>query len=69
MDTQHDVSILLKNITLEYLNSIANEEKIQQLCGSKFYMFGTYDKVEFCGEEFMVLKSTKKAVILLNISF
>lgn len=67
VDTERDMTITLKNISLEYLNQIANEDTIKELCNEKFYMHGMYDKVEFCGEMFMVLKSSKRFVILLNM--
>jgi hypothetical protein len=40
---------------------------VSKIFEGKYYLYGIYDKVELLGTRFMVLKSTKKSVVLLML--
>lgn len=60
-------SIIFKNLDLELLAEITKDENIEEIIKTKWYQYATYDKLEMVGSLFMVLKSSKKMVILLNV--
>lgn len=62
-----DVSIGFKNLDLDCLKEISDENVLEEICKIKFYQYGVYDKIEIVGKEFMFLKCSKKSVILLKI--
>lgn len=62
-----DLTITLRNLTFEMLNEFADEGNIDEILGTKWYMFGMYEKLEILGYKFMMMKNSKKAVVLLGI--
>jgi hypothetical protein len=60
-------SVIFKNLDLDLLNEITKEDNIKEILQVKWYKYATYDKLEIIGNLFMVLKSSKKIVVLLNV--
>jgi hypothetical protein len=66
-DTNADLTIVLRNLSLELLQELANKDSVEKIFSEKYYMYGVYDKVDLLGNRFMVLKSSKRNVVLLMI--
>lgn len=62
-----DLTVGLKNIEIQMLGQLSDKENVKGMFDIKFYMYGVYDRVEILGREFMVLKSSKKNVVLLGL--
>jgi hypothetical protein len=62
-----ELTVGLKNLESEMLAELSKEESVAQIFDIKFYMYGVYDRVQILGREFMVLKSSKKNVVLLGL--
>lgn len=66
-DTNVDMTITLKNLNLELLQTISTEDSISTVLSEKYYMYAMFDKLELLGVKFMVLKNSKKSVVLLRV--
>lgn len=62
---ESELSIIMKNLNLEILQELSKEETIDEIVGNKYYLYGMFDKVEVLGNSFMIMKSTKKSVIMV----
>lgn len=66
-DKGNDMSVEFRNLDIDTLNLFTHEEVVNVVFSQKFYNFGMYDKINFIDKTFMILKNTKKNVILLAI--
>lgn len=66
-DQEQDITIVIKNLELNTLGMLSQEDSIKEICSGKFYMYGVYDKMDLLGYKWMVLKQSKKNVVLLKI--
>ena len=62
----NEVEITIKNININTLNKLNNEEILKLMMETKWYMFGIYDKCIILNEEYTILNKTKKKVELVR---
>lgn len=62
-----DVTIVVKNLDLETLQEFSKKESIDRILSEKYYIYGIYDKFEMLGNRFMILKQSKKNVVMVRV--
>ena len=60
-------SITIKNLSMDFLTLLQNEENIQNLFDTKWYMYAIYDKVKIINDLFMIVKTSKNNLVLLKL--
>lgn len=67
-DQKKDMTITIKNIPKTFVLVCADNENVEILFTTQYYLYAVYEKLEICGLKFMITKNTKKNITLLNIS-
>jgi hypothetical protein len=62
----NEVEITIKNINIDTLNKLNNDEILKLMMETKWYMFGNYDKCIVLEEEYTILNKTKKKIELVR---
>jgi TRAP-type mannitol/chloroaromatic compound transport system permease small subunit len=62
----NEVEITIKNININTLNKLNNNEILKLMMETKWYMYGNYDKCIILSEEYTILNKTKKKVELVR---
>lgn len=66
MDTDKDVLVSMQNLSLDMLHKITEEGSVDVILSSKYYLYGLYEKLKISDYTFMILKVTKKNVVMIN---
>lgn len=62
----NEVEITIKNININTLSKLTNDEILKLMMETKWYMYGNYDKCIILGEEYTILNKTKKKIELVR---
>jgi hypothetical protein len=62
----NEVEVTIKNININTLIKLNNNEILKLMMDTKWYMFGIYDKCIILEEEYTILNKTKKKVELVR---
>lgn len=62
----NEVEITIKNININTLSKLNNDEILKLMMETKWYMYGNYDKCIILNEEYTILNKTKKKVELVR---
>lgn len=67
-DKDKEVKYSFKNCDRELIEKLTDEENILKIREQQFYNYTTYDKIKLLGETFMIMKSTKKNIIMIKLA-
>lgn len=62
----NEVEITIKNINIDTLSKLNNDEILKLMMETKWYMFGIYDKCIILDEEYIITSKTKKKIELVR---
>jgi hypothetical protein len=61
-----DVEITIKNINIDTLNKLNNDDILRLILETKWYMYGIYDKCNVLDAEYTITSKTKKKIELVR---
>lgn len=64
----NEVEITIKNINIDTLNKLNNDEILNLMMDTKWYMYGIYDKCMLLSEEYIIISKTKKKIELVRFN-
>jgi len=64
----NEVEITIKNINIDTLSKLNNDEILKLMMDTKWYMFGIYDVVDCLGEKYVITSKTKKKIELVRFN-